>query len=171
MKKTKQITLSALFAALGTAVLALASLTEVADLAISMFAASLLMLAIIEIGEKQAFLIYAVTSTLSLILLPNKFIAAVYLVFTGLYPLIKRHFDKLGTVLSIILKIVYFNSALTAAILVARFVFSITNYADWLLVAYYAIANLCFWLFDILIKRLTTVYLIRYRERFKRFFK
>ena len=171
MKKTKQITLSALFAALGTAVLALASLTEVADLAISMFAAALLMLAMIEISEKQAFMIYAATSLLSLMLLPNKFIAAVYLVFTGLYPLIKRHFDKLGRVLSILLKLIYFNGALTVALVLARFVFLVEGYSDWLLVGYYVLANLCFWLFDILIKRLTVVYMTRYRDKFKKFFK
>lgn len=171
MKKTKRITLSALFSALGVAILALASLTEVADLAISMFASALLMLAIIELGEKWGYMIYAVTSLLSLIFLPNKFIAAVYLVFTGLYPLIKRHFDKCPKLLGIILKLLYFNGSLTVALLLARFVFAIDTYADWLLVVYYLTANLCFFMFDILIKRLTLVYMIRYRDRFKKFFK
>lgn len=171
MKKTKQLTLSALFSAFSVALLALASLSEIADLAISMFASAILMLAIIELSEKWGFMIYAVTATLSLILLPSKFIAAVYLVFTGLYPLIKRHFDRFKKPIAPLLKALYFNASLTAALLAARFLFAIDTYADWMLVLYFATANLCFILFDILIKRLTLVYLMRYRSRFRKFFK
>ncbi len=171
MKRTKKITYSALFTALGVAILSLASLTEIADLAISMFASALLMLALIELGEKWGFMIFGGTSLLALLLLPSKFIAAVYLVFTGLYPLIKRHFDRLPKVLSVLLKLVYFNTSLTLALLLAKFVFLIDTYADWLLVLYYLLSNLCFWLFDLLIRRLTAVYLIRWRITFRRFFK
>ena len=171
MKRTKRITLSALFSAMSIAILALASFTEIADIALSMFASAILMLAVIELSEKWGYMIYAATSLLALFLLPSKFIAAVYLVFTGLYPLVKRHFDKCPRVLSVFLKLVYFNASLTAALLLARFVFAIDTDTCWLLAVYYLTANLCYILFDILIKRLTTVYLIRYRERFKRFFK
>lgn len=171
MKRTKKITYSALFSALGVAILSLASLFEIADLALSMFASAILLLAMIELGDKWGFMIYAATSLLALMLLPSKFIAAIYLVFTGLYPLIKRYFDRTGKLLSILLKLVYFNGALTAALLLARFVFGINDYAGWLLIAYYALANLSFWLFDILIKRLTLVYMLRFRSRMKRFFK
>lgn len=171
MKKTKKLTLSSLFAALGTATLALASLTEIADIAVSMLASAILMLALIELGEKWGFMIYAVTATLSLILLPTKFIAAVYLVFTGLYPLIKRGFDRFPTFLSWLFKLLYFNFSLTAALLLAKYLFAVETYADWMLVLYYATANLSFILFDILIKRLTLLYLVRYRERFRRLFK
>ena len=171
MKRTKKITYSALFCALSVAILSLASLFEIADLALSMFASAILLLAMIELSERFGWMIYAATSLLSLLLLPSKFIAAIYLVFTGLYPLIKRFFDKLGRVLSCLLKVLYFNGSLTAALLLARFVFGITDYAGWLLVAYYLVANVCFWLFDLLIKRLTVLYMVRFRHRLKRFFK
>ena len=116
-------------------------------------------------------LIYAVTATLSLILLPSKFIAAVYFVFTGLYPLIKRRFDRFPALLSWLFKAFYFNASLTAALLAAKFLFALETYADLLLVVYFATANLCFVLFDILIKRATLAYLYRYRKHFQRLFK
>ena len=153
MKKTKRLTVSALFSAFSTALLALASLTEIADIAVSMLASAVLMLAIIELSEKWGFMIYAVTSTLSLILLPSKFIAAVYLVFTGLYPLIKRHFDRCPKIIAWLLKAVYFNASLTAALVLAKFVFAIEVYGGIMLILYYATANLCFILFDILIRK------------------
>jgi len=171
MKPTKKITYSALFTALSVAILSLASLFEVADLTISMFASAILLLAMIELGDRYGFMIYAATSFLSLLLLPSKFIAAVYLVFTGLYPLIKRFFDKTPRLVLVLLKLVYFNAALTAALLLARFLFGVEDLAGWLLVFYYVIANLSFWLFDILIKRLTLTYMLRFRHRLKRFFK
>ena len=129
------------------------------------------MLAIIELSDKWGFMIYAVTSILSLMLLPSKFIAAVYLVFTGLYPLIKRHFDRCPKILAWLLKAVYFNLSLTSALLLAKFVFAIEVYGGVMLILYYATANLCFVLFDILINRLTLLYLYRYRSRFQKFFK
>ena len=48
MKHTKRLTISALFAAFSTALLAIASLTEVADLAISMLGSAILVIAAIE---------------------------------------------------------------------------------------------------------------------------
>ena len=171
MKKTKKLTLSALFSAVSVSLLALASLTEIADIAVSMLASAILVLAVIELGEKWGFMIYAVTSTLSLLLLPSKFIAAVYLVFTGLYPLVKRRFDAFPKIPAWGLKLLYFNFSLAMALVLAKFVFLIETYSDLLLVLYFATANLCFILFDILIKRATLVYLVRYRERFRRFFK
>lgn len=171
MRHTKKITLSALFSALGVVILLLASVLQVADLAVSMLASFLIMLALIELGQSYAVMIYLGTSFLSLAFLPNKFIAAIYLAFTGLYPLLKRLFDGRGT-LSVLLKALYFNGALTAALLLAKFVFTLgEEYRGWYLAIYYLIANLAFWLFDTVLKRMTYTYLVSWREKTKRFFK
>lgn len=90
MKRTKKITLSALFCALSVVILLLGSFLQVADIAVSMLASALLMLALIEMGQSFAVMIYLATSILTLLFLPSKFIAAVYLVFSGLYPILKR---------------------------------------------------------------------------------
>lgn len=171
MKRTKKLTYSALFTALGVVLLLLASVLEIADIAVSMFASAILVLSLIELGQSFSVMIYAATSLLSLLFLPNKFIAAVYLVFSGLYPLIKRFFDKRGKILAWILKFLYFNFALTAALLLARFLFSVVLYEAWMLALYFVIANTAFVLFDIVIGRMSTLYLVRYRHRLRRFFK
>lgn len=171
MKRTKKITYAAMFTALSVAVLLLASLFQVADLAVSLFASLLLVLALIELGQSFAFMIYAASGILALLLLPQKFTALLYLAFSGLYPLLKRFFDARGKVLSWVLKLLYLNTALTAAVLASKFIFAIPFYPPLLMVCFYLLANLTFILFDYCLKRLTFVYLVRYREKTKRFFK
>ncbi len=171
MKTTKKLTYSALFSALSVVILLLASLLQIADIAVSMVASAIVMLALVELGDRYAVMIYFATSFLSLAFLPNKFIAAVYLAFTGLYPIIKRFFDARGKLLALFLKAVYFNGALTVALLAAKYLFAIEVYAGWMLVLYYVTANTAFLLFDILLRRMTIVYMTRWRGKTKRFFK
>ncbi len=160
-----------MFTALSVAILLLASLFEVADLALSMFASLLLVLALSELGQSYAFMIYAGTVFLSLLLLPQKFTALLYAAFTGLYPLLKRYFDRRGRVLSWILKFLYLNAALTAALLAAKWIFAIPLYTPLLMAVFYGLANLTFVLFDFCLKRVTLLYLVRFREKMKRFFR
>lgn len=175
LKHTKKITLSALFCALSVVILLIGSFMQVADIAVSMLASAILMLALIEMGESFAVMIYCATSLLSLLFLPSKFIAAVYMAFSGFYPLIKRFLDSKGLALSILLKLVYFNGALALALWGAKTLFPLEVESEKFnfvfLAAYFAIANTAFWLFDILLKKATMLYMVKYRHRFKRFFK
>ena len=67
MKRTKKITLSALFCARSVVVLLVGSFSQVADIAISMAASAILMLGLIEMGQSFAVMIYFATSILSLL--------------------------------------------------------------------------------------------------------
>lgn len=175
MKRTKKITLSALFCALSVVILLVASFLQIADIAVSMVASALVMLALIEMGQSFALMIYFATSFLTLAFLPNKFIAAVYFAFSGLYPILKRFFDARGKILSLILKAIYFNGVLAATLLVSKYLFPLEieseNYTFFFIASYFVIANIAFWLFDILLHRVTLLYLTRYRHKTRRFFK
>ena len=175
MKRTKKITLSALFCALSVVVLLVGSFLQVADIALSMVASAILMLALVEMGQSFAVMIYFATSFLSFLFLPSKFIAAVYFAFSGLYPIIKRFFDAKGRAVSILLKVVYFNAALALALVGARFLFPLEVNSEkfnfLFLTAYFVVANIAFWLFDLVLKKATLLYMIKYRHRFRRFFK
>lgn len=171
MKKTKLITVSAMLSALGTAILAVASVFDVADITISMVASAIIVFSMIELGTRPSFMIYAATATLSLILLPRKYIALIYIAFCGLYPIIKFRIDSLPKPLAIFVKLLYFNVALTVAVIAARFVFDTAIYTEWLLVGYYLLANFAFILFDILIKKGTDVYFVKFRDKVRRLLK
>lgn len=171
VRKTKRLTLSALFTALSVAILLVASFLDMADLSVSLLASFLLALAMIELGTPNAFMIYLGTSILSLIFLPRRFIAGIYLLFSGLYPLVKPYFDRLRPPFRQLLKLLYFNLALVVVLAAARFLFAIETYAGWMLALFFLIANAAFLLDDLLLSRLTLLYLTRYRHRFRRWFK
>lgn len=173
MKKSKIIALSAIFAALGTVILFFGSATSVLDISCAAIASLLIMLANIELGGIYPFLIYAVTSVLSALLLPDKFGAVVYILIIGWYPLVKRVIErKLNKTLSWIVKLVIFNAALVLIFLAARFVLAENEFNTlWLMIGGAAISNLAFVLFDIALTRLVTLYLFKYRTRFRKIFK
>ena len=70
MKKTKKMTICALMSALGVVILYLASLFSTIDLSVSLLAAFIVLIVLWELGLRAALSVYAVTSIISILLLP-----------------------------------------------------------------------------------------------------
>ena len=119
MSKTKKLTISAIFTAVGVVILYLGCFFQTIDLSICAFASLIIVMATLEFGAKTAFAIYVATSALSLLLLPSKYIAAEYSVFVGCYPLLKNLFERLPKALSWFLKIAVTNLALAVLFLLS----------------------------------------------------
>ena len=85
-KATRRLAVSAVLAALGVVLLLLGSLVQVLDLSMAAIASLLVVFAVIEIGGKYPILIYLVTSVLSLLLLPVKTAALIYLCLRAIIP-------------------------------------------------------------------------------------
>lgn len=81
--------------ALGVVLLWLGSLVEVLDLTVVCLASLIVMFVIIEYGKPWFFLVWLVTGSLALLIIPNKFCAAEYLLYGGVYPIIKYFAEKL----------------------------------------------------------------------------
>lgn len=168
-KSTRKLTLSAILSALSVILLALGALVEVLDISMAVIASFAVILAVIELRGKYPYLIYAVTAVLSLVLLPMKTPAAMYALFFGYYPILKEKLERLPVVLSWVLKIVIFNVALALMVLLATVLvlpgFEMTGYAwVWLIVC-----TPVFVLYDVALTRLLTMYLLRWRHRFRSF--
>lgn len=70
--------------------------------------------AVISVGPAAGGLCWAGTSVLALILLPGKGCGLLYLIFFGLYPLVKWAAERLRRLpLELVVKLVFFNVALT----------------------------------------------------------
>lgn len=149
------------------------SATGVLDIACAGIASLLVLLAVIEIGGAYPFLIFAVTSVLSALVLPDKFGALVYICIIGWYPMLKRLIEsRTRRTAGWILKIAVFNIALAGIFLLARFVLGDNEINTvWLGAAMAVISNVSFILFDIALTRLITLYLFRYRQRTKKIFR
>ena len=94
---TRRVAACGILCALGVISMSVGSLVEVLDLTMIMLASFCIVFAVIEIGNRWAWLIWAVTAVLSLLLLPNK-LAAVFYLMGGMYPIAKAAFEKLPKV-------------------------------------------------------------------------
>lgn len=167
-KRTRRLAISAILSALGVVILYLGAIVEVLDLSVAVIASFLCVLAVLEMGGVYPWLIYAVISILSLVLLPLKTASVVFVVFAGYYPIVKAYYERLGTILSFTVKLVHFNVALTVLLLVSKlFVPDFSEMGPLLYAASYALGNLFFILYDIALTRVISLYLRRLRDRLR----
>ena len=169
-KRTKYLTVSAMLCALGVILLSLGSVIEVLDITAAVFASLLCIYAVIEMGGAYPWLIWLVTSTLALLLLPQKTPALFYALFAGFFPILKEKLEKIKSPISYVLKLAVFHVSLAAIVGGMKLFFP----ADldmgglwWMPVALYAMCLVCFVMYDFALTKLITFYLIRLRHKFQ----
>ncbi len=169
--KTKNLAVAAVLSALGVVIMLLGTVISVLDLTMVAIASIFIFFAVIEMGSPYQYLIYASTSMLSLLLLPDKFSAFLYLIFGGIYPILKQKLEKLPKVISWVLKFVYFNLVLAAMILGSKYLFGIEE--EELTIVLFALGNATFFLYDVAMTKLITYYLLGLRKklRIEKYFK
>lgn len=164
--RTKYLTVSAMLVALGVILLGLGSLINTLDLTVAALASILCVWAVIEMGKTYAWMIWLVTSFLSLLLLPQKTPGCFYL-FIGLYPILKERLERLPRAVEWVLKIVIFHAMIALCWLVLR-IFVPEEAAlefGWLLLATYALALVAFLLYDYALTKLISFYLQKLQKR------
>ena len=170
--RTRRLAISAILAAIGVVLLYIGALIEVLDLTVVVFASFVCVLAVIEMGGVWPWLIYATVSVLSLVLLPQKAPAVLFLLFGGYYPILKACFERwCPRIIAWIPKLVTFNLALTAAYFILKELFLMPDLAWiskglWLLIVY-TVGNGVFLLYDLALTRVISAYLRVYRERLR----
>ena len=163
-RNTRILALSAMFTALGVAILYLGCFIEVMELTVAAVAAILILLAVIEMGQGKAALIWLATSILAFLLLPTKYIALEYACFIGCYPLVKAVTERFPKALAWTVKIVFVNLALGLLIVAGHYIFGYPVESVWLVVATFLLATFTGVIFDIALSRLVTLYLVRLRR-------
>lgn len=163
------MTLAAIVSALGVVALTLGAFVQVLDISMAVIASVFVIFAVIELRGPYPYLVYAVTSVLSILLLPNKSPALIYLLFAGYYPILKAIFEgKLRPVFAWILKFVVFNIALGAAVGLALWLFA-SEISPQLMQYWWLIFLLepIFLVYDIALTRLISIYMLRLRSRLR----
>lgn len=164
MKKTKKITLAAILSALGVIVLMLGSIFTMLDLTMVAIASLLVVVAVIELGEFYPYLVWLVTGVLACLLLPDKFSAILYMIFGGIYPILKAMFERLHFLIAWVLKLSYFNTMLTLLIVLCNYIFKLPDTDlsfNWLV---YLLCNGVFVLYDIAATEMIIVYMVKLRK-------
>ncbi len=164
MKKTKKMALSAILAALSVVILLLGSVITVLDLTSVALASILIMVAVIELRGGYPYLIWLVAGILSMLIVPDKFGALLYLIFGGVYPIFKAMFERLHYVVAWILKFSCFNLMMIIAVIFANYILHIPDTGLGFTLPLFAICNFTFLLYDIAATHLITLYLIKFRK-------
>ena len=164
--KTRALTLCSIFSALGVIILYLGSLIEIIDLSMAVAASLLVIIAVIELGGIYPWLVYSVTSILSLLLLPNKFVALVYFAFTGFYPILKAMIERVKGMVCALIKLAVFNVCLVAMWTAAR-IFVVPFDMPYGTVITLIVLNLIFVLYDFALTRLIKKYIYVWRKKLK----
>ena len=172
-KRTKKITVCAMAAALGTTVLYFGSFIEVLDISTAVLASLLCTIMVIEYGKGAPWSVFFATALLSMLLLPNKLPALLYLLFFGYYPILKERIERTRSrIVGWIVKLCVFAVATTLLFLLASiFTVELDMPAGTIMKGIFVALIACtLILYDVALTRMITFYIIRLRQRFKKIF-
>ena len=180
--RTKKLALGAMLAAMGVVMLAIGGLIEVLDLSMAALASFFCIFAVIEMGKGYPVMVYATTGVLAVLIMPQWLSGWFYLLFFGYYPIVKEKLERLPRAVAWILKLLVFNVAITVYAVICYFLFfgelelimnefstlfGGMNIGGVLIAIVYAILNLVFVMYDFALTRLISLYLTRFRRRFR----
>jgi len=161
-----RIALCGVLCGLSVVIIAASALFPSLTYVIPMVAGALLLVPSIEFGTGTALTAYAAVSIIGMILLPEKEAPLMYVFIFGLYPIIKKYFERIPRRLfEYIAKFAYFNLAGVTAILIATYVLGIPlddgSMGKWLVPALLAAGNLAFIFYDYTLTLAVTLYVRR----------
>ena len=145
--------------------------------ALPLLAGALLILMVIEINKRWAFIVYVAVSLLAVFIVPDKEAVTFYIAFFGYYPIIKSPVENyLPRVAEWIVKLLIFNASVVAGYLFSTHVLGIPfddmgEFGKYGMFAVLALANAVFLSYDIMLTKFITLYLKKFRKSFRRIFK
>ena len=175
MKQSKKVALCAVISALSVVIM-LVSYFPYFTYAVPAVAGLFMMIPLIEIGTKYAFLCYISSGIISLIIAEPES-ALLYVCLLGFYPVLKAVIEKIKKpVLEWALKIAVFNAAVILVYLGLSFVFKISvddfgalgKYGAYI---FLLMGNAVFIVYDFAISRMAVVYISRLHKQINRLFK
>lgn len=169
---SKKIALTGMMCALAAVIMLLGGVIPLATFCCPLLAGITLIPVFVECGERLSWGAYIAMSILALLLCPDKE-AALLFAFLGYYPILRWRLDQLRSpVLRLIAKLAVFNIAVLAMYLISIFIFQMTallnEYREMgliLTLVCLVIGNACLLIYDVLLKRLTMVYVVKFRNR------
>ena len=171
MSKSGKIALGGLLTALGVVLMFLTGLIPIGTYALPAIAGVLLIVAVIEIGAKWAWMIYAAVAVLSLLFAADKEAALWFVLFFGYYPVLKSFLERISNkVLSWISKFAVFNVAVVACFFLAvNFLQlpedSFTVFGIYLPWVFLILGNAVFLIYDIALSGLVATYVEKLHHR------
>ena len=156
--KAKEITLSAILIALTIIILYLNLLLPISTISILTLASLLIPIALIRGSMKSAILVYISSSIIGLFLIPINIIL-LYILFFGIYGIVKYFIEKINNMpLEILFKIIFFNIILFISFFIFKTFISI-QITKLPIGLFWIMAQVVFLIFDYALSLLITFYL------------
>lgn len=163
-RRVIRTSVSAMLCAFSVAVLLLGTLTGVLDLCALAVCSAVTVFCILEMGGAYPYLVWAVTSVCSFLFLPNKAVAVEYLLFAGIYPVVKQKTAKMRPISAYAIRIAFFNVIAVVCALISRYVLMLPDDVGVPLgIPLLIFGNILFILYDFALISVTSVYLLRLR--------
>ncbi len=163
--KTKRIALNGILGALTVICLVLAAILPTNRLSLYALSSFFVAVSIIESGVKAGWIFYVATCLLALIVVPNKLGIIPYVIFYGMYGIVKYYIEKLNKIIvEYMLKLVFFNICVGIAALtvIEFFGFKLAVELPWWLLI--IALQVIFFLYDIVY----TLFINFYRGKLRR---
>lgn len=120
-------------------------------------------------GKKYALCVFFATGLLSLLFVPDKEAALVYIFFFGYYPIIKETLEKIRPrLISYIVKLIIFNAGITVSQLLLVYVFGIpleNDFGKWGIPLFFILFNLLFISYECLYSAMLKLYEVKIEKR------
>lgn len=176
-RKSGRVALCGVLCALAMTLMLAGSIFPFATFCAPAFGGALLIPIAAECGMRMAWVGYAALSLLSILFVPDKECAFIFVFLFGCYPLLKAWLHRIRwRAVRIAAKAAAFNLLVFACYGVLLFVFPVQQLVDefaaaapWALAGLAVLGNLCFWVYDAALGSLAQVYAVRLRPLLARF--
>lgn len=176
LKKSEQVALCGMVAALCTLLLFMTGMFPFSTYALPALAGLLMVAVAVETGPSWAYTLYAAVSILSFIMTPDKEAMLMFVMFFGHYPVTKLLIEKIKSiVLRCGAKFVCFNSCTVAAYLIIIYLFRMTevledfgDFGKYSVLVLMLLGNLLFIVYDFALANIIRAYIGWFRPKFLR---
>ena len=164
--KSKRIALCGMLCAMSTLLMLLGGAIPYGTYIVPVISGVVLIPVLREYGAGQMLMLWAAISLLSLILVPDKEMALMFVLLLGWYPAIKPVLDKLPRIIMYIFKLVIFNAAIALIYTMLIFVLNIPQESEGIVLVAITLVlgNVTFLIYDRMLVVMDNLYVKKYRR-------
>ena len=170
LKNSTKLAVCSLSTALGVLMLFLGGITMVLAYAAPMFLGIIMIMLKRTFGTKSAWITFIATS------LTDKECMMMYVIFFGYYPIVREYFTKIkNKAFRIITKLTFFNIMMILCQVILIKIFGIPFLEDGqgksFIIVFALLMNLLFLVYELMIEKVTLLYIYKLEKRIKKIFK
>jgi len=169
LNNTRKIALSGILTAMGAVALILENIAPTGKLGFYVFAGFLISVVIMECGLSYGWISFGAASLIAFILVPEKTAVIPYVLFFGIYSIIKNYIERLNKLIfELILKFTFFNISLALMWNIAKYFVTETISDKLPVIAIIIMLQIVFFVFDWIFSLWTRFYLEKLRPKIQK---